>query len=69
VGNALDQLTMMGYQPLIICSAPVRPYLYRLLRSQYPIASVISYSELPPETDVDIVTRIALQEHTDAVAA
>lgn len=68
VGVALDQLTLMGYQPVIICSAPVRPYLQRLLRPQYPIASVISYSELPPDTDVDIVTRITLQEHAEATA-
>ncbi|MCX7930880.1 MAG: flagellar biosynthesis protein FlhA [Chlorobi bacterium] len=69
VGTALDQLTMMGYQPLVICSAPVRPYLHRLIRSQYPIANIISYSELPPETDVDIVARIALQEHAESVTA
>jgi len=68
-GAALDQLTMLGYQPLVICSAPIRPYLYRLLRTQYTIVSVISYSELPPETDVDIVTRIALEPRTEPVAA
>lgn len=68
-GVALDHLTMLGYQPLVICSAPIRPYLYRLLRTQYPIVSVISYSELPPETDVDIVTRIALKEQAEPVAA
>lgn len=69
VGTALDHLTMLGYQPVIICSAPVRPYLYRLIRSQYPIANVISYSELPPETSVNVVTRIALHESTEPVAA
>lgn len=68
-GAALDHLTMLGYQPLIICTAPIRPYLYRLLRTQFPIVNVISYSELPPETDVDIVTRIALQEHAEPTPA
>jgi flagellar biosynthesis protein FlhA len=68
-GVAFDQLTALGYQPLVICSAPIRPYLYRLLRTHYPIASVISYSELPPETDVDIVARIGVQEQSAAAAA
>lgn len=57
--DAIDEITLAGYSPVIICSAPVRPYLYRMLHSTYPIVSVVSYTELPPETDIDIVSNIS----------
>lgn len=65
VGNAIDQLTMMGYHPLLICSAPLRPYMYRLLRPQFPIVSVISYSELPSEAEIDIAATVGLPTHAN----
>ncbi|MBL7999526.1 MAG: flagellar biosynthesis protein FlhA [Candidatus Kapabacteria bacterium] len=59
VANSIDEITFAGYSPLIICSAPIRPYMYRMIHAQFPIVSVVSYSELPPDTDVDIITSIS----------
>jgi len=58
VANAIDEITLAGYSPVMICSAPIRPYMYRMIHTQYPIVSVISYTELPSDTDIDIIASI-----------
>lgn len=57
---AIDDVTMSGYLPIVICSAQVRPYFYRMIHSTYPMVSVISYSELPAETDIEILSSVKL---------
>ncbi len=57
---AIDEITVAGYLPVIICSAQVRPYFYRMVHNQFPMVSIISYTELPPDTDVEIVSSIKL---------
>jgi flagellar biosynthesis component FlhA len=46
---------MAGHMPVIICSAQVRPYFYRMMHTNYPMVSVISYTELPADTDIEII--------------
>ncbi|MCX7908296.1 MAG: flagellar biosynthesis protein FlhA [Ignavibacteria bacterium] len=60
LSKAIDEITMMGYLPLVICSAQIRPYFYRMVRTQFPMISVISYTELPPETEIDIVATVSV---------
>ncbi len=55
LAQAIDEITLAGYSPVIICSAPIRPYVYRMIHATYPIVNVISYTELPPDTDVDVI--------------
>ena len=58
VATAVEEITIAGYLPLVICSAQVRPYFYRMIHSAFPVVSVISYTELPAETDIEIHARI-----------
>lgn len=51
---AIDEVTLAGYLPVLICSAQIRPYLYRMIHSAFPMVSVISYTELPAETEIEI---------------
>src|SRR5262249_34164084 len=37
LADAIDEITLAGYSPVIICSAPVRPYVYRMIHATYPI--------------------------------
>lgn len=60
LSEAVDEITVAGYLPVIICSAQVRPYFNRMIHNQFPMVSVISYTELPPDTDVEIVSSIKL---------
>jgi len=58
VSAAVEDITIAGYLPLVICSAQVRPYFYRMIHSAHPVVSVISYTELPADTDIEIHARI-----------
>lgn len=60
LSRAIDEVTLVGYMPIVICSAQIRTYFYRMVRTQFPMLSVISYTELPPETEIDIVSTISL---------
>lgn len=55
---AIDDITATGYLPVVICSAQVRPYFYRMIHSSYPVVDVISYTELPADTDIEIHARV-----------
>jgi len=61
LNEAIDEITLAGHLPIVICSAQIRPYLYRMVRSQFPMLSVISYTELPAETDVEILSMVKIQ--------
>lgn len=58
LSSAIDDVTMSGYLPVVICSAQVRPYFYRMIHSTFPMVNVISYSELPAETDIEILSSV-----------
>lgn len=60
LAETIDEITMAGHMPIIICSAQVRPYFFRMIRAQYPMVSVISYTELPADSDVEIQTTLSL---------
>ncbi len=62
ISEAIDEVTILGYMPVVICSAQVRPYLFRMIHSQFPMVSVISYTELPADTDIEVHTSIKIGE-------
>jgi len=57
---AVEDITLANYMPVIICSAQVRPYLYRMIHSQFPMVSVISFTEIPPDTDVEVHCTVSI---------
>lgn len=58
MSKVIDEVSLMGHLPLIICSAQVRPYLFRMIRSTYPMVSVISYTEIPSDSEVEILANL-----------
>lgn len=58
LSDSIDDITVVGHLPTIICSAQIRPYFYRMIKSQYPMVSVISYTEIPSDTEIEIVSTI-----------
>lgn len=60
LSQAIDDVTMSGHLPVVISSAQVRPYFYRMIKSQFPEVSVISYTELPSDTDIEIHANVNL---------
>ncbi|NLT50062.1 MAG: flagellar biosynthesis protein FlhA [Ignavibacteria bacterium] len=54
----INRFKDLGYLPLIITSATIRPYFYRLINSTYPEVIVVSYTELPANVDLEFVGKI-----------
>lgn len=61
MSDSIDEITMAGYLPVVICSAQVRPYLYRMVRTPFPMVSVISYTELPADTEIEIQAQLSIE--------
>jgi flagellar biosynthesis protein FlhA len=54
----LDIATMKGCQPVVLCAATVRPYFYRLIHTTFPTVVVLSFTELPPETEIEFIGKL-----------
>jgi len=54
----LDKFKQVGYPPIILTSATIRPYFYRLINSSFPDVAVLSYSELPANIEIEFVDRV-----------
>ncbi|MBI3579198.1 MAG: flagellar biosynthesis protein FlhA [Ignavibacteriales bacterium] len=51
----LEAALVGGYQPIVLCAATVRPYFYRLIHTTFPNVAVLSFTELPPETEIEFI--------------
>jgi len=60
LASAIDQSLNYGYQPLLVVAATVRPYLYRLLHTAFPSLTILSFTELPPETEIEFISQVEL---------
>lgn len=60
IANAVDEISLAGYSPVIITSAMVRPYLYRMIHSTFPTVSVISFTELPSDTEIEFIGSVGV---------
>ncbi len=58
LSNNLEKFKLLGYPPVLITSATIRPYFYRLINSSFPDFSVISYSELPSQIEIEFIDRL-----------
>ncbi len=58
----IEQFKMLGYVPIIITSATIRPYFYRLINSSYPDLVVLSYSELPSNIEIEFIEKLEVAD-------
>ncbi|MCZ7603267.1 MAG: flagellar biosynthesis protein FlhA [Melioribacteraceae bacterium] len=58
IARLIDKFTSLGYSPVIITSATIRPYFYRLFTSSFPELAVISYSELPSHIELELIDKL-----------
>lgn len=64
-----SQEEMNSDRPAVLVTSPMlRPWLSRILRSRIPGLSVLSYSELPEDTNLRVNTNITVQARQGAVA-
>lgn len=58
LGTQIENFKMLGYPQVIITSATIRPYFYRLINSSFPELSVLSYSELPSHVELEFIDKL-----------
>lgn len=61
ITNAVDEISLSGYAPIIITAATIRPYLYRMIHTTFPSVAVISFTELPSDTEIEFVSHISIE--------
>jgi flagellar biosynthesis protein FlhA len=61
IEKSKNNFTLLGYPPVIVTSATIRPYFYRLINSSFPDFSVLSYSELPSQIEIEFIDSIEVQ--------
>jgi flagellar biosynthesis protein FlhA len=62
VGGWSERFVAKGQQPVVLCSAGLRPYLRRLLERYLPTVAVLSAAEIPSEVRVQSLGMVALDE-------
>ena len=54
----IDRCVVRGVPAVVVCAATVRPYFYRLAHTAFPSLTVLSFTELPPETEIEFIGRL-----------
>jgi flagellar biosynthesis protein FlhA len=54
----VERAGAVGVTPIVLCPATVRPYFYRLIHTSFPSVSVLSFTELPPETEIEFIGKL-----------
>ncbi len=54
ISKQLEGLMKKGYLPIVICSGPIRPYLFSVVRKFLPNVPVIAYEEIPEDVTLQI---------------
>ncbi len=58
ISKQLEMLRQLGYVPIFITSATIRPYLFRLINSTFPDAVLLSYTELPANIEIEFIGKL-----------
>ncbi len=56
----VETATALGYSPAVLCAATVRPYFYRLIHTAFPTVAVLSFTELPAETEIEFIGKLEI---------
>lgn len=57
----ITKFDALGYKPILITSATIRPYFYRLIASSFPNVTVLSYTELPPQIEIEFISNLEIK--------
>ncbi len=56
----IETAVVQGIQPVVLCAATVRPYFYKLIHTTFPNAAVLSFTEIPPELEVEFIGQLEI---------
>lgn len=58
ITQQLETFKNLGYMPILITSATIRPYLVRLINSSFPDVVVLSFTELPANIEIEFIGKL-----------
>lgn len=58
LSGIINKFTNLGYTPIIMTSATIRPYFYRIFNSGFPELTILSYSELPSYVEIELIDKL-----------
>jgi len=56
--NNVNTFRDLGYIPVFVTSATIRPYFYKLINSTFPDVAVLSYTELPANVEIEFIGKV-----------
>ena len=56
----VTKFDVLGYKPVFITSATIRPYFYRLINSSFQNVTVLSYTELPSQVEIEFIDNLEI---------
>lgn len=59
--NMIEKFKKFGFPPVIITSATIRPYFYRLINSSFPDIVILSFSELPSNVELEFIDNLEVK--------
>jgi flagellar biosynthesis protein FlhA len=61
ISKCIDTSKIAGYRPIILTAATIRLYFYRLIHSTFPVVNVLSFTELPPDVEIEFIDKISIE--------
>ena len=58
--TTLAPILQLGYKPVFITSATIRPYFHRLINSSFQNVTVLSYTELPSQIEIEFIDNLEI---------
>lgn len=60
LSQSIDDSMLAGYSPVILTAATVRPYFYRMIHTSFPMVNVVSFTELPSDTEIEFIAHVSV---------
>jgi flagellar biosynthesis protein FlhA len=60
LNKALEQSSLLGQQPVILCPPVIRLYFRKVIERSYPNIPVLSYNEIPVNIEVEAVGTVSI---------
>ncbi|MCB0747056.1 MAG: FHIPEP family type III secretion protein, partial [Ignavibacteriae bacterium] len=58
IAAQIEKFRQLGYMPIFITSATIRPYLFRLINSSFPDIMILSFTELPANIEIEFIGKL-----------
>lgn len=58
ISEQLEIFKKLGYLPIFITSATIRPYLFKLIHSAFPEVVLLSFTELPANIEIEFIGKL-----------